>query len=89
MRSGIFFNHFGRTHHLAIHETGYLGIFEAWVDDVYVTFFPAPDDCELVDLICFAVESWREEFKAVEGIGWSQANGDEPVVCVPEALGSV
>jgi hypothetical protein len=86
MRSGIFFNHFGRTHELEIFETGFIGIAGCLVDNMYESFFEAEEDCPLVDLICFAIESWKEEFKAVEGIGWSQADGDSPVVIVPEAL---
>ena len=76
MRDGIFFNHFGVTYGLEIFETGFVGIFGCLVDNVYESFFEAPDDSQLVDLICFAIESWRDEFACVEGVGWSAANGD-------------
>ena len=61
MRSGIFFNHEGVTREMVIGASDVEGVFVCVVEGGE-TFFEAPEDCELVDLICFAVEAWREEF---------------------------
>lgn len=87
MRSGIFFNHFGRTHELELFDSGFVGIVGCMVDNMYETFFEADPDAPVVDLICFAIDAWKDEYKIVEGIGWSQRDGQSPVVSGAEVAG--
>lgn len=62
MATGIFFNHWGVTHSLELSLFDRPSVWRAVVDSGEAheieVFFEAPTDCEIVDLISFAVEAW-------------------------------